>query len=396
MRQLAYVGEDGQIRVADLDLNSETEVSSHGAGEPQADRHVFCNWPTWSPKGERLAFFQYELAGEEVQRTSVRLASPDGSADSEVYGLPAGAPIYMCWSPDGERLAVLVQESRELYLRVVERENGRPVLTVGQGAPLYFAWQPDSRGLVIHTGGGGLAPARARVVWVRLEGGQATYATLTGSPAADFRAPAWSSRRDAATLAFTQDEGAEIVLQSGPDAARETLASTGNGPAFIWSKDGERLAFASRSPEFGGAYGPVSVYRAEDGSASQVTEGPCLAFFWCPDGRRLVYTGGEMGGRMMNVQVVDTASGERVSLGWVRPSRDLMLLLGLFDQYSQSAQLFSPAGDEMVLSASLAQEQVNGSVPTVRQILVRSLAGDRVQEVAARGRLAFWRPDPSA
>src|SRR5438445_8164053 len=122
MRQLAYVGEDGQIRVADLDLSSEKEVSLHGAAGAEADHRAVCNWPTWSPSGERLAFFQYELAGDEVQRTRVCLAAADGSSTTELYPLPVGAPIYMCWSPDGERLAVLVQESRELYLRVVERQ----------------------------------------------------------------------------------------------------------------------------------------------------------------------------------------------------------------------------------------------------------------------------------
>jgi WD40 repeat protein len=396
MRQLAYVSEDGQIRVADLDLKSETEISPPGSGEPDPDHSTICNWPTWSPGGERLAFFRYELAGEEVQRTSVCFSSFDGALVSEMYGLPAGVPIYMCWSPDGQRLAVLVQESRELYLRVVEAGDDQAVLTVAQGAPLYFAWHPDSRGLVIHTGGGGLASSRARVVWVRLERGQATYSNFTGSPAADFRAPAWSDRRGAATLAFTQGEGSEIVLQSDPDAVREVLASAGAGPAFVWSDDGERLAFASRSPDLGGAYATISVCEASDGSVKEVAEGPSLAFFWCPDGRRLAYTGGEMGGRMMNVQLVDIVSGEHTTLGWVRPSRDLMLLLGHFDQYRQSARLFSPAGDEMVLAASIAQEQGNGAVPTLRQILVRSLSGERTQEIAARGRLAFWRPGPSA
>src|SRR5438093_4380421 len=258
MRQLAYVGEDGQVRVADLDAGHEIKIS--GRDGPDADHGAVCNWPTWSPLGDRLAFFRYELAGEDVQRAGVCVAPADGSSSEEIYGLPAGAPIYMCWSPDGERLAVLVQESRELYLRIVERRDGQQATTVAQGAPLYFAWQPDSRGLVVHTGGGGLAPAKARLVWVRLDGGQATYATLSAAPAADFRAPAWSNRNGAATIALSQGEGSEIVLQSGPDAPHEPLTSAGNGPAFIWSNDGARLAFASRSPEFGGAYGPISVY----------------------------------------------------------------------------------------------------------------------------------------
>jgi Tol biopolymer transport system component len=107
MRQLAYVGEDGQVRVADLDADREIKIAGHDG--PEADHGAVCNWPTWSPSGDRLAFFRYDLAGEDVQHASVCLAPADGSSSEEIYGLPAGAPIYMGWSPDGERLAVLVQ-----------------------------------------------------------------------------------------------------------------------------------------------------------------------------------------------------------------------------------------------------------------------------------------------
>ena len=64
---------------------------------------------------------------------------------------------------------------------------------------------------------------------------------------------------------------------------------------------------------------------------------------------------------MVNLQLVDVISRVHVDLGWMRPSRDVMLLLGHFDQYSHSAQIFSPAGDELALAASIAQEQLNGS-----------------------------------
>src|SRR5204863_3616527 len=117
---------------------------------------------------------------------------------------------------------------------------------------------------------------------------------------------------------------------------------------------------------YGGAYGPISIYDAADGSATEVTAGPAAAFFWCPDSVRLVYAAGDVGGRMVSLQLVDVVSRAQADLGWMRPSRDVMLLLGHFDQYSQSAQIFSPAGDELALAASIAQEQLNGSVPTVR------------------------------
>ena len=37
MRQLAYVGEDGQIRLADLDLNREIEITRRADGESRSE-----------------------------------------------------------------------------------------------------------------------------------------------------------------------------------------------------------------------------------------------------------------------------------------------------------------------------------------------------------------------
>ena len=388
MRQLAYVGDDGQIRVVDLDLGGETEISARGRSSPEPA--IVCNWPTWSPGGDRLAFFEYELAGTEVRRAVIRVAAPDGSTVAALYRLPRGGPVYMCWSPDGERMAVLIQEANELYLRVIDSQG--QAITVAQGAPLYFVWQPDSRGVLVHAGGGSPGSDRARLVWVRMEGGQAIQSPVDRPPARDFRAPAWSKRRDSATFACALEDGAEIMVQHGPGEPLDTLTSTGPAPVFVWSPDGNRLAFAARSASHGGAYAGLSVYDVEDRSVSRVSDDPFLAFFWCPDGRRIVYTGGEMGGRMVKIQLIDTATGERTDLGWVRPSRDVMLLLGHFDQYSQSAHLFSPDGDELVLAASIAQELKNGSVPTVREIIVRPVTGDGTFQVKRHGRLAFWRP----
>jgi Tol biopolymer transport system component len=391
MRQLAYVGEDGQVRVLDLDLGQEREISAQDRFST-TDHAAVCSWPTWSPTGDRLAFFQYELAGTDVRAAVIKVAEADGSTVSEFYRLPRGGPIYMCWSPDGERLAVLVQEANELYLRVVDSHG--QALTVAQGAPLYFAWEPDSRGLIVRVGQPNHGD-RARIVWIRLEGGQALQFPLDRPAAADFRAPTWSTHHNAATFACDLENAAEIVIQSGPSAQLTSLARTGPAPAFLWNREGDRLAFASRSPAAGGAYSGLSIYKVNDASLDSLTEDAFLAFFWCPDGRRILYVVGEMAGRMAKLQLLDIETHERSELGWFRPSRDVLLMLGHFDQYSQSAHLFSPDGDEIVLAASIAQELKNGSVPTVRDIVVRSVAGDEQPQVKTHGRLAFWRPAPS-
>lgn len=390
MRQLAYAGEDGRIRVLDLDLGTDVEISPLAA--PGED--TVCAWPTWSPDGNRLGFFRYRVSSGEVRAAAVCVGSLDGAATREVCALGTAGPIYMGWSPDGERLALLVQESNELYLRIVDARGERPVLTVLQGAPLYFVWQPDSRGLVANVGAGASRTGTARIVWIRLEGGDATRESVARLPAPGFRAPAWSTRLAAPILAFERGDGAELVVLTGPDAAATTLVETGNAPAFVWSPAGDVLAFAARPSAEMGLYQGISAYRADEQSTQLLTEDPALAFFWSPDGQRLLYMAGEADSRLVRVRQIDVASRVQSDLGWVRPSRDVLLLLSHFDQYAQSAQLLSADGSSLLLAASRAKETENGSVPTVRQILLCSLSEAGVESVVGRGRFACWRPTP--
>src|SRR3954468_14809847 len=63
MRQIAYVGEDGELSVYDLETDQVISVSrvAEGLGE-QSGPDRLTNWPMWSPNGELLAYFRFDLA----------------------------------------------------------------------------------------------------------------------------------------------------------------------------------------------------------------------------------------------------------------------------------------------------------------------------------------------
>jgi hypothetical protein len=277
---------------------------------------------------------------------------------------------------------------------VVDTQGDGPALTVAQGAPLYFVWQPDSRGLVANVGVGSSGEATGRIIWIRLEGGAATQVAAAQVPAPGFRAPAWSDRLAGPIVALDRSDGAELAAQAGPDAVPVGLLVTGYAPAFVWSPAGDILAFAARPTAEMGLYSGISVYRAEGQARETLTDEPALAFFWAPDGRRLVYAAGEAGSRLVRLRQIEVATHAETDLGWVRPTRDVLLLLSHFDQYAQSVQLFTPDGSGLLLAASRAKEAENGSVPTVRQIVVCALAEGGGESVIARGRFACWRPTP--
>lgn len=382
MRQIAYLTEDGQVRSLDLDSGESIEMS-FGGGED-----VVCAWPTWSPDGRQLAYFEYVVRRGEVRRALVILVGGDGGNRRVAHAPSGGGLIYMGWSPDGRWLTVLDQEGPHLSLRAIDVREGRAPIPLAQGAPLYFCWAPDSSAVVANVGTERIGSVSTRLMWVSLANGQAQPHALTQSPAPGFRAPAWSKGSTSATVALDADEGAELALLPGPVGAPEIIGKVGEAPAFVWSPDGVTLAVVDRDAAEHASYQRLAVIR--DGTLTELAREPMLAFFWCTDSRCLVYVTGEVANRAVRLRLVEVESGQSTDVGWVRPTRDFVQLMSHFDQYVQSTMLISPDG-EVVLSASRAKELENGPVPTVRQILTRKLDGGD-ENVVARGRLATWRP----
>ena len=382
MRQIAYLTESGGVQTRDLDSGESVEISGH-AGE-----EVVCAWPTWSPDGKQLAYFEYLVRRGEVRRASVVVADVDSHDRRVAYEPSGGGLVYMAWSPDGRWLTVLEQQGNQLSLCAIDWREGRAPITVAQGAPLYFCWTPDSTTVVTHVGTERIGSASSRLIWVTIANGHPQPHALSGSPAPGFRAPAWSHLKASVTLALDADDGAEIALLEEPAGRSQVIAQVGESPAFSWSPDGATLALVDRNATERGSYRRLAVFR--DGALTQLAEEPMLAFFWCPDSRRLVYVTGEVANRAVRVRLVEADTAQITDAGWVRPTRDLMQLISHFDQYVQSSVIVSPGG-ELLLSASRATELENGPVPTVRQIRVRNLETGE-DAVVARGRLASWRP----
>jgi dipeptidyl aminopeptidase/acylaminoacyl peptidase len=389
---VAYANEEGRIIVHDLAGGTDLDLSVRGRPVRDDDVALVDNWPTWSPDGERVAFVRIEAAAGEVRRASVWVISADGESSAEVYSATDAGPIYMAWAPDGERLGILVQSGNTLALRVVDARSPRPPITVAQGQPLYFAWCADSHAIVAHIGSPGLSASPMRLVLIRLRGGSATRENLPRAAAAGFRAPSWSTRFGALTLAFERGDGAEIVVQETPESLARTFVETGPAPSYVWSPNGDLLAFAARDPDAPNSYLGLLVVSAEGGEPRTLTQESLLAYCWSQDSAKLISCAGGVADRLVHLVAIDVATGSQVDLGWLRPSRDFWFMLGHFDQYSVSMPLVTANSEYVLLAASHAKESENGVVPTVREVLARPISGEGPDIVIGRGSTACCAP----
>jgi Tol biopolymer transport system component len=134
----------------------------------------------------------------------------------------------------------------------------------------------------------------------------------------------------------------EIILTDDKGTFEKTLGTFEVNAAFAWSPDSSQVAFiAGRRAINAGTIGDLHVVNIET-SVETIKEEDVYAFFWSPDGEKLAY----------------------------------------FDQYHQSATIWSPDNNNLVLSFLTS----SGSPG----IAVVAASGQLEPRILAKGYLAFW------
>jgi hypothetical protein len=132
------------------------------------------------------------------------------------------------------------------------------------------------------------------------------------------------------------------------ETSKETVVDQ-NIAAFFWSPSGEEIAYY------------VLVPTNEGGSESADTTAPTLA---------------------LQLNVLDVPTGESRSLFTYLPTNQFLSILPYFDQYHQSATIWSPDNNNLVLS--FLDGEGNPGIAIV------AASGQLEPRLLAGGYLAFW------
>lgn len=397
--RIAIASADGSVYTIDPDGSNRQLVSIDSAASSGRAFPSFFEWPVWSPDSRYLLLTAITPGISGGFETSLLRAgvAPPGAAPLLLFGdvpgtagIGGGVAHFPVWRPDGGAVALIANTGPELATFLIDVEAGVGSV-VSTGAPVYLDWSRDGSHMLVHT------VAQLVLHGFDSAGGRAG-SDLIGTGSASYRAPKFSPVSN--DYLYVDIEGQVRSLFKGtvgvPDAELITTARAGS--AFSWAPGGDRVAFAD-----GNRAGFYDMLRVIDmaGSADEVVvETPILAFWWSPDGTRLlvVTLGGEPGSLALGI--VDASTGEVDLLGLVEPSPEMGFVISFFDQYAADLQLWSPDSTLFVFAGILMEGLADAGAGTVVQfgdgessVWVIDPAGERPPVSLGLGSFGTWSPD---
>ena len=280
---------------------------------------------------------------QDGQNSRVWVTDVRGVRAAEVASMGERVPIYLQWALDGSRLAVLSQDSRELVLQVADPIGESTDRELLRGTPLFFTWVDGGR-VAAFVGEG--EPTKPRMAIITP--GRARH-ELVGTPG-NFCAPV-RTHRGIAYVAHVRRQ--VTVLVSSLDGARvRELESVEGLVALLANRTGQQLARAISPDGTGTPYRALEILDIDTADATAVTDRPCVAFFWLPDGSGMLLACSEEGKAEVEWWRVGW-DGTEESLFTLTPSRDSRVYLRFFEQYGPSHPILSPDGRYLVVCGTL-------------------------------------------
>ncbi len=399
---IGYIGSDWNIYTMDQAGGHKTAYTKDAVVPKTAtDAFHYYVYPAFSPDGNSLGFVGVSGQGT-INSSDVYIASVEGST-KKVYSSKAEHPFFLYWSPDNTNLGFLssTSDGQSMILQSVSSDS-QDRTVIDTGAPYYWSWAPDGKTMIVHSGSSQSA-APDHLAFLRV-GSDITEDSVDSVPAA-FQSPAWSP--DGSHILMTRLDAKtkknEIIVTDAHGKYQKTIGTFNLNAGFAWSNQGDKLAYIEGKKSIGaGVLGTLHVLDLKTSKELfKDTANDAFGFFWSPNGEKVAYfipkliqsssssssgqtdsSGQAQQQLALQLNVLDVKSGQSKDLFTFQPTEQFAAILPYFDQYSQSATIWSPDNNNLVLSF-VASDGTPG-------IAVVAASGQLEPRILTPGYLAFW------
>ena len=326
--------------------------------------------PSWSRDGSRLAWVHLHITEASTLAVGVATSTDRGRKPTESRTLVT--PFYLSWDPTSSRIAYLGSPSPDqIELGILELAGPSSGTPLDTGRPFYLSWGPRGDELLVHVGD-------RRLERLDLDGKLTTVADRPGT----FSVPVWTADGRSFVYASTRAGQQQLVVQNADAERGRTVLPFEGLITFVVSPDGTRIAFEAFE---GGDALPLTVVDIASGETTEVTDQSIAAFYWSPDGERLLYLDPDPAEDQVWFRW-GVWDGRRVftTPRFIPSQRMLDEYLPFFEQYAQSMSLWSPDGSAFAYPGM----SENGDTG----IWIQSARSDRAPVLIADGDFVAWSP----
>ena len=393
---IAFVNADGEVMTMTPDGLQARMISPAVEG--------FFTWPTWSPDANTIVYSGVIDDGGELQ-LNLYASDNSGAGNRVLYAsepgevglLARGVVHYPLWSPDGSHLAFIATTANGLSLFMDDLRDNPEARRLLDDGPLWMSWSQDSSSLAVHRG----------VDHFLIGGEDLVTPQQLNIREIGYRVPAMHPVDGSLTLR-TQPGALNASVSSvrldGPNVMSVTpLRRVEGEAAFLWSPTGRHLAVAEATQYLMyrdtalRIYNGISVLTIGESQDVIELELPVLAYFWSPDGTKIVLVTLSERQTALSWALYDVESDERTRLVDFAPSAEQLTIFQFFDQYAYSHTVWSPDSSSIVFAGDLLTDSVTASLGghpghSSFHIVVVDVEPVAEAHVITEGIMGFWSP----
>jgi TolB protein len=197
-----------------------------------------------------------------------------------------------------------------------------------------------------------------------------------------FGPPSWS--RDGKWLAYgdqaKEKDKTELMIAAADGNAAKSFGTFAEKITLEWSPTQSQLAVATSTFAGDPLVEHLRLIDVPSGKVRTLTKDNLAAYFWSPDGTRILYARRRLDSFLWTWCIVDIADGK------------VHEVVQYFDQYALSHRLWSPDSKHFVFTGSAGSDAHPATAIRSPSVYVVEATSGATPKAIADGHVAFWSP----